>query len=116
MDLPKNEAKTRERPDTTIAVTRELRRLIQRFAKADEFVDATLRRLFREQGHGEIGTPGRAGRMLLTGSGKKTSIRVSKALKAWIVGRIRGYETLEHCIRRLCGISGPKRRNGNGSR
>lgn len=113
--MPKNEAKTRERPDTTIAVTQQLRRLIQRHARPGETVEATLRRLFREQGHGEIGTSGRVGRMLLKGIGKTTSIRVSKPLKAWIVTRIRGYETPEHAIRRLAGIDVRKRREANGS-
>lgn len=109
--MPKHEVRCRERPDTSIAVTKELRRLINRHARRGETVDATLRRLFRERGHGDIGTPVRAGRMLLGGRDKKTSIRVSKPLKAWIVGRIRGYETPEHCIRRLARIGG--RKNGS---
>lgn len=112
--MPTKEMRRRlERPDTTIAVTKEMRRLINRHARPGEIVDATLRRLFRERGHGDIGKPIRAGRMLLARRGKKTTIRISKFLKAWIVGRIRGYETPEHCIRRLAGIG--RGGGGNGS-
>lgn len=98
-----------ERPDASIVVTSRLRRLIAAHAREGETVDQTLRRLFTEQGHRDVGNTGHAGRMLLA-EGVRTTIRMSKALKAWIIGQIRGYETPEHAIRRLAGLA--KKRKG----
>jgi hypothetical protein len=102
-----------ERPDASISVTGHLRRLIARRARKGETVGQTLRRLFQEKGYTSIGKAAHAGRMLLP-QGNKTTLRLPKALKAWIIGHMTGFETLEHAIRRMAGLAGTVRRGTNG--
>lgn len=110
--MPKTRA-AGQRPDASIIITARLRRLIGTKALPGETVDATLRRLFCEQGHRDVGKT-IAGLRMLLGKGQRMSIRMSKALKAWIIGQIRGYETAEHAIIRLAGLSRKVKEGSNG--
>jgi len=106
--------KVGERPDASIVVTTCLRRQIASHARKGESVDATLRRLFRARGHGPVGSTEEAVRMLLSREMPRTSIRVTKALKAWIVNHMKGYEATEHAILRLAGLKAPTSGDANG--